>query len=40
MLIPFTSDPHLATLQGAEDLTGVSTMVFMGYGVYGPEEVE
>jgi hypothetical protein len=32
MLIPFTTDLHLATLLGAEDVTSVSMMVF--YGVY------
>jgi hypothetical protein len=30
MLIPFTTDLHLATLQGAEDVTSVSIMVFYG----------
>ena len=30
MLIPFTTDFHPATLQGAEDVTTVSTMVFCG----------
>jgi hypothetical protein len=32
MLIPFTTDFHPATLQGAEDVTSVPNMVF--YGVY------
>jgi hypothetical protein len=30
MLIPFTTDLHLATLQGVEDVTSVSIMVFYG----------
>ena len=30
MLIPFTTDLHLTTLQGAEDVTSVSIMVFCG----------
>ena len=30
MLIPFTIDSHLATLQGAESMAGVSIMVFRG----------
>jgi hypothetical protein len=30
MLIPFTTDLHLATLPGAEDVTSVSMMVFYG----------
>jgi hypothetical protein len=30
MLIPFTTDLLLATLQGAEDVTSVSIMVFYG----------
>jgi hypothetical protein len=30
MLIPFTTDLHFATLQGAEDVTSVSMMVFYG----------
>jgi hypothetical protein len=29
MLAPFTTDFHPATLQGAKDVTSVSTMVFM-----------
>jgi hypothetical protein len=37
MLIPITTDLHLATLQGAEDVTGVSIMVF--YGVCRSREV-
>jgi hypothetical protein len=30
MLVPFTTDLHLVTLQGAEDVTSVSIMVFYG----------
>jgi hypothetical protein len=30
MLMPFTTDFHPAPLQGAEDVTSVSTMVFCG----------